>query len=231
MKYIFNWTSGTGGDFILGLRECLLKNTLTKGKITVCQRNNKWDLDLPAPLIRKVRLISSAQLEDVYNKIQKLPVDQVAQMHNLNKMIVKYPELSELLKNNIEYSIVYLISGSNVSDYVAKLASIKNKEQYTEDYYNQLMMENKVSGIEWSNVTVIEYDKIFINNDHFEIQKLFASLGVTSMDIEQVSEVIRLYSLLNEKIIDGEVHPDVDGPNEVAVRSIPEIKSILKKSL
>ena len=228
MKYIFNWISGSGGDFILALRKCMLSTDYID--VTMQPHINMWTLHMESADIDRFRFFDSKFFGQVHERILNLPDDEPAHFHSLCKFITNSPALHDLIKENKNYTITYLCTHTKKHlNYITMLSVIKNGDlRELVDFMQRNAVENNAEHCylpDWKNVNLVDYGKVFFEQDHGEIAKLFNGLGVMEFNMVQLARIIKLYTTVNIRVMTDDRYQV--SPKKIRLHSLDDIERTL----
>lgn len=183
MKYILNWPSGAGGDFILALIY------LAKGinvDTFMLPRLNVWGHGSDAVL--KYRTFKIAQdFEQQQTLLNDMPAGYIMQSHVMNQ--------ADLVLDGIKVVNIFA-PNVFVEAYVGLLYKIKTIAQPDDDI-KTIYPENDFLDF----AVNIDYYKLFESCDISEIKKLFEAFDAPLDDIECIARILKLYHSKNEQIL------------------------------
>lgn len=214
MKYILNWPSGAGGDFLLALM-FLAKNI--DAETFMLPRLNLWGHGSHSVL--KYRTFKIAQDFDKQQKLlNEMPHGYVMQSHVMNQATL-----------NLDNVRVVNVFAPNVfvEAYVGLLYKIKTVA-LPEDDIKTIYPENG-----YLNFAVnIDYYKLFELCDDGEIEKLYNAFDAKIENITQIKKILNLYHALNESILRLRLTEElVNRKLTVDIRSMDDIEFWLSQPL
>lgn len=175
MKYIFNWPSGTGGDFLLSL---VMQNKHPEETWSEAHAmTNLWQVHNEHRITRAVKYGYEGK-EDHKRILDSMPDGHTLQSHVFN---------TELLDNdNIKCIHIY-------SDDIFIRSWLKIVHRCkTNNEEPDCLIDNWMPPIKKQNVLNIEY-KDLIDNTHDTIQRLFDWYDIPDYDLDFNSNLFKLY--------------------------------------
>lgn len=189
MKYILNWPSGGGGDFILALI------ALAKGwntEIIHLHRLNMWNHRSDSVLqYRTFKYYDNPEKQqEIYNS---MPDDHILQTHTLNRITLD-TKSNECTAVNLYASNIYQQA------FIGMLHRIK-----TEPIDDNVSMNIENAFIE--KAINIDYHLLFGVQYEYEIEKLFRAFNCPLPDVAIIQNMLKLYHEKNIKLLTSEIIP------------------------
>jgi hypothetical protein len=185
MKYILNWPSGAGGDFILALI------AIAKGwntEIIHLHRLNAWNHKSGSVL--KYRTFKYYDdLEKHQELYDNMPDEHVLQTHTLRDLKIKTD--SNTVVVNIYVDDIYQ------ETFIGALWKFKTEPIDENEGINHIYKEN---GFIEGTVN-LSYEKLIVQQDETEIMRLFKAFNADIVNIDIIKHALYLYHDKNIKLL------------------------------
>lgn len=187
MKYILNWPSGGGGDFIIAL---IALTKEWKTEIIHLPRLNLWN--------HMSRTVLDYRTFKIYDEIDKhikmmsdMPDDHIMQTHELGKI-----EQIIINDNNISAINIY---ASDIYQEAFMTLMHNIKTVYAQSSLSSYYMPKENEYIE--SATNIDFNKLYALRDETEINLLFNAFDTEVIDMTVIKKAIELYHNRNIRLM------------------------------
>ena len=215
MKYILNWPSGAGGDFILSLIALAKKEDIGA---FMTPRLNIWGYESPDVLQYRTFKFAG-DFDRQQQLLDSMPTGYTLQSHVMNQSTLRLDDDVRVI--NIHAHDVF------VEAYVALLYKIKTVALPADDI-KSIYPENSYLDFAIN----IDYYKLFELQDIAEINTLLLSFDAPLDEIDRVVDMLALYHKKNEAILRLRmVEEVVDRKLTVNIKSFNDIQYWLEQPL
>ena len=190
MKYLFNWTGGAGGDFLLCILTILEpERAFAKNQTpTVCNTyTNRWGIANPIN-----RPFHNVSLDGGIQLSHDMKDDMILQFHDLYILYRESTVLISEFASNVRK--VNLTSNGDVAvdGYIHYLLSIKSFE-----------LTEYSLGTAYPGCINIDYNELIIKQDMNAIETFLLAfdIDVTLVDLCHIQRIIKKYHLCNRQLL------------------------------
>lgn len=205
-RYFLNWSSGTGGDFLIGILH-LISPFNNVDSVTVEPFLNKWGVNT----LDRLRPFEIEDFSIHQQLLDATEINEVFHYHQLNENKLKF---NNIVPVNLScYDILTTVYAGTLYNIKCRPAenikrvAIVNQNAHIEDGHN------------------FDYKKLIIDADIDEIKRLLCLFN-RETDLQLIQKIIRLYHLYNCSLLDQLI--DHSKEQYTQVNSIEEIIDILQ---
>ena len=185
MKYILNWPSGGGGDFILALI------SIAKGwntEIIHLHRLNAWN-HMSSSVLKYRTFKYYDDLEKHQELYDNMPDEHVLQTHTLRELKINTDDNTTAVN-------IY-VDGIFQETFIGVLWKFKTEPIDENESINHIYKENGFI----EGAVNLSYEKLIVQQDETEIMRLFKAFNTDIVNIDIIKHALYLYHNKNIKLL------------------------------